>query len=143
MKKRLEKCPKIFLLIIIILISALLLYLYDKNGASETALVTKVIDGDTFVIENGERVRLICINTPEKDEQGYQEAKDFLTNLVFNKTVILEKDVSNRDKYRRLLRYAYVSNTRIFINRELYQSGHAEMLRYYPDVSKCDEIYKQ
>src|SRR3989344_4361064 len=143
MKKRLEKSHKIFLLITIILISVLLLYLYDKNGASETALVTKVIDGDTFVIENGERVRLICINTPEKDEQGYQEAKDFLTNLVFNKTVILEKDVSNRDKYRRLLRYAYVSNTRIFINRELYQSGHAEMLRYYPDVSKCDEIYKQ
>ena len=41
--------------------------------------VTRVIDGDTIELSNGETVRFVCINTPEKGQPGFQEAKEFLT----------------------------------------------------------------
>ena len=113
-------------------------YVYDKPVNK----VTRIIDGDTFELGNGDKVRLICVNTPEKGEDGYEEAKDYLSSLILNKTVILEKDVSDTDQYNRLLRYVYVNedNKEIFINKELVKSGFAKVARYKPDVRRCDEI---
>jgi micrococcal nuclease len=106
--------------------------------------VTKVIDGDTFVLANNQSVRLICINTPELGQPGSQEAKEFLEDLILNKEVRLEKDISETDRYGRLLRYVYITNpennNQIFINKELVQQGYAQIYRYEPDISKCDEI---
>lgn len=65
-------------------------------------LVTRVIDGDTIEIEGGERVRFICINTPETGEYIYLEAKNFVTDILLYKEVKLVKDVTDRDKYGRL-----------------------------------------
>ncbi len=126
-----------------------------NNKQFQIANVTRIIDGDTFEISTGEKIRLICINTPEKNEIGFQEAKDFLSNLILNKTVVLEKDITNRDKYGRLLRYVYVNETHrlnisdkknlivineIFVNKELVQQGYAQIYRYEPDLTRCDEI---
>jgi len=106
----------------------------------ETFLVTRIIDGDTLELSTGEKVRLICINTPEKGEDLYQEATDKLSSLVLNKDVILEKDVSETDRYGRLLRYIYIDN--ISVNNEIIKSGLAYSYRYNPDVKHCDE-YEQ
>src|SRR4030042_1369064 len=94
--------------------------------------VTEVIDGDTFVLANGQTVRLIGINTPETGEPGADIAKDMLTRLVLNKTVMLESDVSDKDDYKRLLRYVYIGD--ISVNAELIRIGCAEMRFYPPDT---------
>jgi len=98
----------------------------------------RVIDGDTFEI-NGEVVRLICIDSPEKSEIGFDEATQFLENLIMGNELRLEKDVNDKDEYGRLLRYVYVSSDEdeIFVNREMVKSGNAEVFRYGEDVSKC------
>jgi micrococcal nuclease len=131
-------------------------YLKDTKTSAENKVAEEcisdncavdVLDGDTFRLKNGEHVRLICINTPERTDEGYFEAKDFLTELIEGKEVRLEKDVSERDKYNRLLRYVYINVTNssgfsreIFVNRELVQQGFAVVWRYPPDVSRCGEI---
>ena len=78
----------------------------DLNG--DIALVTWVIDGDTVEAEiDGEefRVRYIGIDTPERDEDFYQEATDLNIELVKNEEVVLVQDVSDTDRFGRLLRY--------------------------------------
>ena len=127
-----------------IVIGAIVLvpHLLVKNTTSESGFAVRIIDGDTFELFTGEKVRLICVNTPERDEEGYGEAKNFLTTLVMNKTVLLEKDVSERDKFGRLLRYVYLNESweLIFLNKMLVQQGFAEVKRYTPDTQRCDEI---
>jgi endonuclease YncB( thermonuclease family) len=50
----------------------------SSGEIDRVAAVTRVIDGDTFDIDSGERVRFADINTPEMGEIGYQEAKDYV-----------------------------------------------------------------
>ena len=104
----------------------------ENNG---TFLVTRVIDGDTIELENGQVVRYIGIDTPEytskKECYGF-EATNFNRALVENKRVTLLKDVSETDRYGRLLRYVYVEN--IFVNDYLVRQGYANVSSYPPDV---------
>lgn len=97
------------------------------------AVVEFVIDGDTFDLDTGERVRLIGINAPERGEDFYNEAKVELRKLIENKDVELRKDVSDTDQYGRLLRYAYVSG--ILVNEELVRNGFARATPVDPDVA--------
>lgn len=108
--------------------------------------VVRVIDGDTIEIEGGERVRYIGIDTPEtvdprKSVQCFGvEASNKNKELVENKMVRLEKDITDRDKYNRLLRYVYVDDT--FINLELVKQGFAYSYSYPPDIKYQDQIVK-
>jgi endonuclease YncB( thermonuclease family) len=101
-------------------------------------IVTRVIDGDTFELNTGDRVRLILIDAPESNEKCYLEAKTRLQQLVLNKEVRLEKDVSETDKYGRLLRYVYVDS--IFVNYQLVREGLAYAYPYPPDVKYQAQI---
>lgn len=87
--------------------------------------VTRVIDGDTFEIESGEKVRLIGINAPEMSDFYGSEAKNHLKNLVENKVVVLNTDnISNdRDRYQRLLRYVIIAG--VDINKKMIDDGFA------------------
>ena len=105
------------------------------------ATVVRVIDGDTIeVYLDGElhTVRYIGMDTPEtvhptKGEEPYgKEASTKNSELVLGKTVLLEKDVSETDRYGRLLRYVYVGN--VFVNAELVRLGYAQVVTYPPDV---------
>jgi len=102
-------------------------------------LVTRVIDGDTIEIEGGERIRLICINTPETGEEGYKEAKDFLRDLILYEEVELVKDVTERDKYNRLLRYIYLQDG-TFVNEQLVRLGLGVAYPYGQDTRFCPII---
>ena len=93
---------------------------------------------DVFEIYSGEKVRLICVDTPELGDTGSYEAKDFLEDLILDKEVRLEKDVSETDKYGRLLRYVWVGE--IFVNKEIVQQGYGEVFEYGDDVGLCGEI---
>lgn len=118
--------------------------------AKETFLVTKVIDGDTIQIEGGRTVRYIGIDAPETHDRrkGVQCFADEATaknrGLVEGKEVRLEKDVSETDKFGRLLRYVYVGKT--FVNDLLVRLGYATAATFPPDVmhqSKLLEAQKE
>ena len=119
----------------------------SENSDKKGVLVTKVIDGDTIAIEGGEVVRYIGIDTPETDRECFsEEATNKNEELVGGKLVKLEKDISERDRYNRLLRYVYVrdpseASTRggqagqVFVNEELVRLGYANVVSYPPDVN--------
>ncbi len=75
--------------------------------SSTMALVTRVIDGDTVVIEGGKSVRLLGIDADEKDGPCYEEASERLEELILNKQVMLERELRDGDVYGRLLRYIF------------------------------------
>lgn len=112
-----------------------------KPATVGEALVVKIVDGDTIDVSiNGEiyRVRYIGMDTPERGELGYAEATAVNAELVGGKTVRLEKDVSETDKYGRLLRYVYVGD--LFVNAELLRRGYAQVMTIPPDVAHADEF---
>ncbi len=119
-------------------------------SATDSAIlvkVTRVTDGDTLEIEGGQKIRYIGVDTPETvdptrpDGCFGREASDRNKELVLGKDVRLEKDVSETDKYDRLLRYVYVESpstgsgqTSLFVNDYLVRSGYAKVSTYPPDV---------
>lgn len=113
--------------------------------------VTRVIDGDTIEIEGGKKVRYIGIDTPElhhptKVIQCFaKEAFEKNKELLENKTVKLVKDVSETDRYGRLLRYVYLENQNssseaVFINKYLVDNGYAYVSTFPPDVLFADQF---
>lgn len=117
-----------------------------QPSATTTALVTRVIDGDTIELEGGEHVRYIGINTPELAhgdqmlECFSEEARLRNEALVLGKHVTLVRDVRDRDKYGRLLRYVFVGDT--LVNETLVRDGFAYATSYPPDVTR-QEILRE
>jgi len=110
------------------------------SGEVTFAKVTRVIDGDTFVIDTGAHVRYIGMNAPELNplECYAKEATEIDKNLVLGKEVKLVKDVSETDKYDRLLRYVYVGDT--FVDDELVKEGAAKIETVLPDIEFKDQF---
>jgi len=104
----------------------------------EYAEVIEVIDGDTFKIKAGETVRLIGIDAPDSGSCYAEEAKNFLVDLVLYKQVRLEKDISNKDQYGRLLRYvilpSHTEDDDVLVNQVLVRQGYALAQHHPPDV---------
>lgn len=110
----------------------------NPNPNRQEAKVTRVIDGDTIEIEGGQRVRYIGMDTPETYKCFYSESTAKNKELVEGKTIGLEKDVSETDRYGRLLRYVYVGD--IFVNEVLAKEGYAQVSTYPPDVKYQDRF---
>lgn len=100
--------------------------------ADDGLRVTKVIDGDTIVLGNGEHVRYIGMDTPEKGRPYCGEATRENKKLVEDKKVRLEYDVERTDRYGRTLAYVYVGD--IFVNAELVRNGYAMIYTFPPNV---------
>ncbi|MGB9673456.1 MAG: thermonuclease family protein [Anaerolineales bacterium] len=112
----------------------------------QTGIVQKVVDGDTIhvLLEGKEyKLRYIGINAPEdttKVEAFGQQAMERNQALVSGKTVQLVKDVSEVDRYDRLLRYVFVGTE--FVNLILVKEGYAEAVRYPPDTA-CNATFQE
>jgi len=121
---------------------AIILLQLSIDSQEQRFLVVNVTDGDTFEIATGEQVRLICVDAPERGEEGYKEAKNFLSNLILGEEVRLEQDTEDKDSYGRLLRYVYIniSEDELFINKEIVQGGYGSLFPYGNDTERCDEI---
>lgn len=138
--KELSKENKKYRVLLVMLIFLLLFvnyeFLNDELSKlltdSEYALVTRVVDGDTLELENGEKVRLLGINTPERGDRYYTEAKEFLENLTLNKTVRLEFGKKKYDMYDRTLAYIFADD--IFVNVKIVEQGFANL--YFPESQK-------
>lgn len=107
-------------------------------------VVTGVTDGDTLVVKIGgrqERVRLIGVDAPEKG-QGFwgEKATQFTRERAFKRTVTLELDVQERDRYGRLLAYVYVNGS--MLNEELLREGLAMLLTIPPNVRYADRFVR-
>ena len=150
MKKFFEK-NKIFLAIVIAaLIIGVAIYfsLAEKEEkevssspteclAPSEAVVTKIIDGDTVVVEGGYHVRLLGIDADERGYPCYETAKSHLEELILSKEVKLEKDVTDVDQYDRCLRYIFLDDQNI--NLQLVEEGLAICRFYEPDTKHSQE----
>jgi micrococcal nuclease len=135
---------------ILVMIFAIWVYVYRlpvrEFASRNDDYVTRVVDGDTLEINKGRKLRIIGIDALEmekitdirsqisdgKGECFAEEAKNRLKELVENKKVVLEKDVSERDKYDRLLRYVYVGEENI--SEVLMREGFVRLATYPPDT---------
>ncbi|MDD5012546.1 MAG: thermonuclease family protein [Candidatus Nanoarchaeia archaeon] len=132
---------EIILLGILILLMFVINYSFVDNAVVEflddyeTTIVERVIDGDTIVVGNDTHVRLLGINTPEKGEKYYNEAKNFLSMVILNKTVELRFGKERYDRYGRELAYVFYNDANV--NLELVDEGYANF--YFP--SGKDEYY--
>jgi len=102
----------------------------------EQVHVDRIIDGDT-IESNKTSIRLLGINTPERGELYYEEAKEFLEQEILNKTVNLKYGKERYDKYQRVLAYIFLDNTNI--NLKIVENGLANT--YFP--SGKDKYYNQ
>jgi micrococcal nuclease len=101
-------------------------------------LATKIIDGDTFLIEGGYSVRILGIDADERGYPCYDAAKNRLEELILNKEVKLEKGKEDFDQYCRYLRYVFLDERNISL--ELVKEGLA-VARFSPeDVKYREEI---
>jgi micrococcal nuclease len=121
------------------------------TGPTTMATVDRVVDGDTILIQVGpdtDRVRYIGMNTPETVKPGTPvqwrgpEASAANKVLVAGRTVILEKDVSQRDQYGRLLRDVWTKDGDrwTLVNVQLVLDGYAQVTTYPPDVKYVDAL---
>ncbi|MBU2576498.1 MAG: thermonuclease family protein [Nanoarchaeota archaeon] len=126
------------LIIVILMISSGIFY-YHITGyvVFETSgeIVARVIDGDTFELVNGQKVRLKGINTPEKSWPFSEEAEEFVRELVENKSVEIEN--YGFDKYGRILAHVFIDGRNL--NREILENGFGT-LYYYEEDSHYKEL---
>jgi micrococcal nuclease len=119
------------------------------TGPIESALVLRVVDGDTIVVDRGqgpERVRYIGMDTPETVhpdrpvEWMGREASAANRAMVEGREVVLERDVSETDRFGRLLRYVWVRDGDVWqlVNLALVAAGFAQVVTYPPDVKYVD-----
>ncbi len=121
-------------------------YLCIPPQSPQLGLVTKVVDGDTIraLIDGKEhKIRYIGIDAPEStttQEPFGKEATKHNAELVRDQIVELYRDVSETDRFGRLLRYV-VTNS-VFVNLKLVEDGYAKAVTYPPDVA-CAVIFQQ
>jgi endonuclease YncB( thermonuclease family) len=125
----------LFSLLITLLIAAnIFLFSNFKQTERQTAIITKVIDGDTLLINNETTIRLLNVNTPEKGNEGYEEAKNFLSSY---ENSIIELEVIGADKYGRTLARIYAPK---YLNLELVEKGLAT--KFLVDESELSKFEK-
>ncbi|MEK7480153.1 MAG: thermonuclease family protein [Patescibacteria group bacterium] len=119
---------------------------YQKYGGDfETRrhIVARVIDGDTVELEDKIKVRLLGVNAPERGECYFEESKKTLDSLLEGSTVLVEKDMTGKDRFGRLLRYVKIpaddpEGDDLFVNNELVRRGAATALSIAPDTKYRD-----
>jgi micrococcal nuclease len=114
-------------------------------STAEKALVARVIDGDTIQLDDGRKVRLIGVDTPEtvhpqKEVEYYgKEASDFTKSMLEGKEVYLEYDIQPTDKYGRTLAYIWLSDGTLF-NELLVLKGFAQVATFPPNVKYVERF---
>jgi len=104
--------------------------------------VTRVVDGDTIVLADGRHIRYLGINTPERGEPCWKNAKEYNAQMVGGKAVTLEFGQAREDKYGRTLAYVTVGGE--MVNAQLLRAGWAhlfilEPIRYYDHFRRLQE----
>jgi micrococcal nuclease len=106
-----------------------------SEGIELVGTVTYVVDGDTLEI-NGIRVRLSLVDTPERGQPGFKEAKEFVSSLCLGKKGELDVDDGQRrgDRYGRELGIVFCKG--VNVNENLMSHQLARILADYCDISE-------
>ena len=115
----------------------------EKENGANASNALRVIDGDTFEFLGGEIVRLICVDTPEEGKEGYEEAKDYLSSLVFEGEEDIKLEREGIDKYNRTLAWVYLvdnnsEDNKILINKEIINNDFGVIFPY--NGTNCSKI---
>ncbi len=121
-------------LIITLIIAGNYLFFYDFDSGREIVVVGRVMDGDTVELDDGRKIRLLNINTPEKGRAFSDEAFDFLKTLEGNS---VELDAEGVDRYGRTLGRIYSDK---YINLEIVRLGLAH--KYLVDEKELGDFIK-
>jgi micrococcal nuclease len=115
-------------------------------GSSEF-VVKRAVDGDTLLLTNGNRVRLIGVDTPETkhpdlpDQPFGPEASEYTRNRVEGKRVRLEFDKEREDRFGRILAYVYINDA--LLNEELIRSGLGRAITHFPYSPAKKRLFRQ
>ncbi len=123
----------------------------DRLSSDNLFEVTKVVDGDTFWVDDGSekglKIRLIGVNTPETRHPQKQveyygtEASDYVKSLLTGRKVELQFDVERFDRYGRTLAYVYLEDG-TFLNAEIIKNGFGQVMTIPPNVKYSEEFVK-
>ena len=133
---------KSIILIILFLVSGVFYYSFTSTTTTiETNQVLRIIDGDTIKLTNGQTIRFLGINTPEKSMPFSEEATNFLKEQIQNKSVKIE--AHGVERYGRTLAYIFLDDKNI--NKEILSRGFATLYYYeqdkhYAELKKAEEF---
>jgi len=133
-------------------LTLVVILLLNTSLFAETYLCTRVVDGDTIVVEKIGKIRLIGVDTPETKhprkpvEYFGKEASNFTKRMVEGKRVRIEYDWQRKDKYNRVLAYVYVmandvkdmpefknrASIELMVNAELIKQGYGHAYTKFP-----------
>jgi len=146
---------------VFLLASSFLWHIFSEDSYSDNSTVSRKdfghavevlsnYDGDTITVHIPghkpwkERVRLIGIDTPEKDQGKWgSKARLFTKYATRGSKVYLERDVQARDKYKRLLAYVWIETKKgslVMLNEWLLREGLAELFTFPPNVKYVDRL---
>lgn len=107
--------------------------------------IEKIYDGDTIMLEGGEQIRLLGVNTPEiqsrvrSEEPGGVAAKEWLQKLLKEKVIFLEYDEEKKDKYKRKLAHVFLPNGK-HVNLALLENGLGTLSIIPPNLRYADKL---
>lgn len=125
----------------------------EQKLEDDVRIVVKVVDGDTINLEDPdnpkpERVRLIGIDAPETRRSPGKEVHPFgkvstayLKELLVGGKVLLEYDVTRKDRYGRTLAYIYLPDG-TFVNAKMIEEGFATIMTIQPNSRYADHFYE-
>jgi len=106
--------------------------------------VVRMVDGDNFELEDGRRIRLLNVDTPEEGMCFREQSTQISTDLLLNQKVKIETDINNMDRFGRTLAYVFLKDG-TFINKKLLEEGVGEFqidtvnLKYQDNLTKAAE----
>src|SRR3989344_4650157 len=131
------------ILAVVILFLFLIFLISDQNLSNKTVIVTKIIDGDTVIVQGGETIRLLGIDCDERGKECYVEAKNRIEEILLNQKVILKKESEDKDIYGRSLRYIFLNGENI--NSKMVKEGYCvarfpQESKYKKEIVKVEEF---
>jgi micrococcal nuclease len=136
---------KIYSVLAVIVLFFVLNFLVSESGVDlrEEKIVTKIIDGDTIIVQGGETIRLLGFDCDERGKSCYMGAKERIEELILGKSVILESENEDKDIYGRSLRYVFLDGENIdeLMVREGYcVARFPEDSKYKKEIVEAEEF---
>jgi len=115
----------------------------EEIDLKEEKIVTKIIDGDTIIVQGGETIRLLGFDCDERGRACYSSAKARIDELILGKLVVLEMESEDKDIYGRSLRYVFLEGENIdeIMVREGYcVARFPQDSKYKKDIVEAEEF---
>ncbi|MEW5923976.1 MAG: thermonuclease family protein [Candidatus Zixiibacteriota bacterium] len=137
-----KKIYRIFIITAFVLFLLLVRFVSDieqDHAPQDRFNIAGIIDGDTFRLRGGDRLRLLGIDCPEKGEPYYDSAITFVESMALGKTAEVGYSHRRRDRYGRLLGYAHVDDS-IFVNAEIIRNGLAYVYLFDDNLADSGSV---